>query len=253
MKSKVFVLAAAWCITFFANAQDRSVYRKGYVRFGINKLGNELDLNLSPRENIFDNRYGTGTGYVFEFGHIYYFRNRTTADQINYGLDWTIISLNYNKMEKWENYAIASGVSNAYVDGSKTAASISTKLGPTVSINPIENLVIDLRFQVVPTIRFFDFAYAEDDVNPESRYFSFTNESSLDEDYDGDAVKNRLAFGVATGFGITVRRKAIGLSLDYITGKVNSSYDAYDVRSGNTFGKQKILANVIQFKLNLSL
>lgn len=79
------------------------------------------------------------------------------------------------------------------------------------------------------------------------------SQSSVDEDFDGESIKNRLAFGVATGLGITVRRKAIGLSFDYISGKVDTNYDAYDTKTGNTFGKEKIQANTMQFKLSFTL
>lgn len=87
------------------------------------------------------------------------------------------------------------------------------------------------------------------------RYFYFQNyaQSAIEEDYDPDNIKNRIAFGLATGFGITVRRKAIGLSLDYLSGKVNSNYDAYDPRAGSTFGKEKIKANNMQFKIGFTL
>lgn len=254
MKFKILVSAIIVCISLNAQAQERSAFRSGYVRLGINKLGDDLDNGLSPKENIFDNRYGAGTGYVFEFGRIYYFKNRQDKSLFNVGLDWTILSLNYNKMDKWKDYAIGAGAKDA-IDGQAIAAAISSKLGPTISINPIEKLVIDVRFQVAPTLRFFDFGYDETTADSEGRYFYFINDnqSSVDEEFDGESIKNRLAFGVATGFGITVRRKAIGLSLDYVSGKVNSNYDAYDAKAGNTFGKEKIQANTMQFKLSFTL
>lgn len=255
MKITFFFIVLAIGSTLNLCAQDRSPFRTGYLKLGTNKLGNKLDYSLTPKENIFDGRYGAGAGYVLEFGHIYYFKNRKNGSLMNYGLDWTILSLNYNKMDKWESYAIASGDSEAYVDGSMTAAAISTKLGPNISFNPIEKLVIDVRLQFAPTIRFFDFEYSESEMSPDGRYFYFINEegSSTDEDYDSESIKNRLAYGVATSFGITLRRKAIGLSFDYISGKVKSNFEAYDAQTGNTFGKEKIKANNLQFKLSFTL
>jgi hypothetical protein len=255
IKFKFIVSVIAVFCSLNIQAQERSTFRSGYARLGINKLGSKLDNNLSPKENIFQNRYGAGTGYVFEFGHIYYFKNRQIDRQINYGLDWTILSFNYNKMDKWDDYTPSSATSDSYTDGLEIAAAISTKLGPTISFNPVERLVIDLRFQIAPTLRFFDFSYYEFEGESNVRYFNFINdsESSTDESFDGENIKNRLAFGVATGIGITVRRKAVGVSMDYMIGKVNSNYDAFDSISGNTFGKEKIQANTVQFKLSFTL
>jgi hypothetical protein len=255
MKVKFLLFALAICTGLTLHAQERSVFRSGYLRLGINKLGNDLDYGLTPKENVFDGRYGASSGYVFEFGHIYYFKRGENVGPINYGLDWTILSLNYNKMDKWDDYAFASGAPYAGTDGSEIAGAISSKLGPTVSLNLLEKLVVDVRFQIVPTFRFFDFEYSEDQVNGEGNYFNFTNyaQSEVDEDFDGESLKNRLAFGVNTGFGITVRRKALGLSLDYISGKVNSNYEAFDARTGSTFGKEKIKANNLQFKISFTL
>lgn len=255
IKLKFIVFAIVILCSLNIQAQERSTFRSGYARLGINKLGSELDNNLSPKENIFQNRYGSGTGYVFEFGHIYYFKNRQIDSRINYGLDWTILSLNYNKMDKWEDYSLSSGASDAYTDGLKIAAAISSKLGPTISFNLVEKLVIDFRLQIAPTLRFFDFSYHELDGESEVRYFNFINDndSSTDENFDGESIKNRLAFGVATGIGITIRRKALGVSMDYIKGKVNSNYGAFDSKSGNTFGKENIQANTVQFKLSFTL
>lgn len=251
MKIKLLLLSGILFLGLHTYAQDRSVFRKGYMRVGINKLGDDLSAGLTPKENVFDGRYGAKTGYVFEFGRIYYFRGKQQTGMINYGLDWTILSLNYNKMDNWGDYAAESGMPDADVDGTKIAAAISSKIGPVISLNPVEKLVIDVRFQIAPTWRFFDLSYSEEDESGEGRYFSFINNSQ--EDFDGESVKNRIGFGVATNVGITVRRKALGLSLDYVSGKVKSTYEAFDNVSGDTFGKAKIPADNLQLKLSFTL
>jgi hypothetical protein len=50
-----------------------------------------------------------------------------------------------------------------------------------------------------------------------------------------------------------MERLAIGLSLDYQTGKVNSTYEAFDSKTGRSFGKSKIPANSLQVKLSFTL
>jgi hypothetical protein len=88
------------------NAQkERSVFRKGYQRIGISTLGNSLDKNLSPKENVFNGNCGAGSGFEFESGHIYYFKPKTYKGKINYGLDWTILSATYNKLDEWNGYS----------------------------------------------------------------------------------------------------------------------------------------------------
>ncbi|SER85358.1 hypothetical protein [Pedobacter rhizosphaerae] len=139
MKLKLLLTIAGLMATFGAFSQERSVFRSGYLRLGINQLGKALDNNLSPKGNIFNNRYGAGTGYVLEFGHIYYFKSKKKETQLNYGLDWTILSLNYNKMDEWGAYAKSSQAGKAEIEGESIAAAISSKLGPTLSIIPFKN------------------------------------------------------------------------------------------------------------------
>jgi hypothetical protein len=257
MKIKCLVFAIALCAGLNVYAQQRSVFRPGYVRLGLTRLGDELNYRLSPKENIFDGRYGTSTGYVFEFGHIFYFNKRASKNPVNLGLDWTILSFTYNKMDKWNDYARAAAAPNAFIEGEQIAGAASSKLGPNLSINLGEKVVLDLRFQVAPTLRYFDFTYTEDPFTNTNtgRYFSFENSEQLkvDRNFDPQSLKNRLAFGLNYGYGVTLRRAGLGLSLDYTTGEVNSNYEAYDELTGGTFGKEKIKANSIQLKLSLTL
>jgi len=63
MKFKFLISAIAVCVSLNVQAQARPAFRSGYVRLGINNLGDELDSNLAAKENVFDNKYGAGTGY----------------------------------------------------------------------------------------------------------------------------------------------------------------------------------------------
>src|SRR4051812_35864065 len=210
MKIKCLVLAMAICMSLNLNAQKRSVFRPGYVRLGLTRLGDQLDNRLSPKENIFDGRYGTSDGYVFEFGNIYYFNKRESKNPVNLGLDWTILSFTYNKMDKWDDYARAALSPNAFIEGDKLAGSVSSKLGPDLSFNLGEKVVLDLRFQVAPTLRYFDFSYTEDPFSDSntSRYFSFKNyeQIKIDRNFDPESLRHRLAFGWNYSYGVTLRR-----------------------------------------------
>jgi hypothetical protein len=254
MKIKLLLAVILLSVTFQLNAQERSAFRAGYLRLGINQLGEPLDQSMSPIRNIFDSRYGASEGFAFEFGRIFYVGGKDHQGFLNLGLDWTMLSLNYNKMDKWEEYGENSGAETVSIGGKKIALSASTKLGPVLSINLLEKIVIDARFQLAPTLRFFDFSYRENEGMTSERYFNFTNYSREIEEngFDAESVKNRLAFGLAKSFGVTLRRKAIGVSADYITGDVKSYYEAINSNFGEANGKDKIPFQSVQITLNLT-
>ena len=243
-------------ISINLQAQDlRSPFRDGYLRIGLNTLGKGLDYNLPPKQNVFNGRYGAKTGYVIEFGRLFYFKSRYTKEPINYGIDWTLLSLNYNKTDEWVDYALQSGGASKNATDTRIAAAISSKLGPVISFNPIEKVVFDARIQVVPIIRFFDLLYHQNEDEPNERYFTFANYSREEDDpnFDAEDVKNRMAFGMETSFGLTLRRKSIGLAIDYVQGKVKTNYNAYEANEGATSGRVKISTPNMQVKLSVTL
>ncbi len=232
----------------------RTAFRKGYQRLGISTLGNQLDNNLSPKENVFKGNYGATTGFVFESGHIYYFKSTKTNSKINYGLDWTILSATYNKLDKWQNYGAASGA-DVTADNTALSIAVASKLGPVISFNPVEKLVIDVRLQAAPVARFSNLDYYENEGKPDYRSFSFYNygQEDIDKDFDAGNVKNLISFGVGSNVGISIRRKAIGLAFDYTSVKANTNYDAYEGENSHTFGKEKIPTHSMQMKLSFTL
>jgi len=233
-----------------ANAQsERSVFRKGYLRLGINSLGGNLDNSLSPKDNVFAGKYGAGSGFALEAGRIFYFRRN--SPMINYGLDWTTISFTYNSLNKWKAYGAQSGAADISIDDPSLAGSISSKLGPVLSINPVEKLVIDVRVQAAYTVGLLKLDYSENYGQPDQRSFGFASTVSDGSGEQAD-VKAVAAGGLGFNAGISIRRKAIGLAIDYMTNKLNAGYDAAD-GSGHTSGKQKIPFKNFQVKLSFTL
>lgn len=232
------------------NPYERSPFRKGYLRLGVSSLGGSLDNSLSPGENILKGNYGASQGFVFETGHAYYFKPKSYRGLINFGLDWTTLSLTYNKLDKWNSYSHKGG--EVETDGA-ISASVASKLGPVISFNPVEKLVIDVRAQVSVVGRVTPFEYYEDYGDGESS-FSFYNYSQeeLDESYDAESIKNLVAFGVGSNFGITVRRKAIGLSVDYSSVNAKTNYDSYESNGDHTYGQVEIPTKSVQFKLSFT-
>jgi hypothetical protein len=230
-----------------AKTETRSVFRNGYSRIGLNTLGNKLDPTLSPKANVFNGNLGANAGYCVESGRIFYF-NKKSPSNIKFGIDWTYTSITYNKMN-WSNYDSKSA-SNAQIDGSSTAFSMSSRLGPAVSFNPVEKLVIDARFQVAPTVYIFDQNYYQDPSQPDQQFFEFgsSQQDEVANTSNAEMAKKRFSYGMKTAFGISVRRKAIGLAFDYILGKVKINYN-----SNEGAGQDKIKANNLQVKLSLQL
>ncbi len=217
-------------------------FRKGYLRLGINILGNSFDESLSPTENVLAGNLGASKGYAFEFGKSYYFNN-DDALPFRYGLDWTVLSFSYNKFN-WEDH-ISEDVE---YEGGKFAIGLSSKLGPVISINPVEKVIIDARLQIVPQLYFYDFSYYNN--SDENDYFSFIDEDpeGMDEDYDPEKVMDRLFFGLKPNFGVTIRRNALGLALDYSPGKIKTQYSSYEGH-----GTEKLKVSAFQIKLSLTL
>jgi hypothetical protein len=230
------------------NTSTRSVFRNGYQRLGFNYLGNKLDAAMSPKANVFNGNFGASTGYCLEFGRNFYF-NKSSASKVRFGLDWTYISLTYNKMN-WNDYAKNTANNTVYLDGTSIAASVSGRLGPVVSFNPVEKLVIDVRYQLAPSLYFFDQSFYKNEGQANEQYFEFMDNrrSNVDNTYDAESIKNRLSFGVKSAFGITLRRQGIGFSFDYMPGNVKINYD-----SNEGHGQDKIKATNTQLKLSFQL
>ncbi|WP_432708005.1 hypothetical protein [Pedobacter sp.] len=253
MKIKICLAAILISASVLLHAQDRPTYRPSYLRLGVNAVGNQLDKILSPRENILDGRFGAVNGFVLDAGRIYYFGGKFSEGFLNLGLDWTVLSFTYNQLNEWEQYGRDSRAQNVIVDGTKVMASASTKLGPVLSINLIEKIVIDARFQLAPTFRYIDLSYYEDEGGPNERFITFIKNGKryFNESFDFDGIKDRTTFSVAKSLGVTLRRNTLGISADYIWGDVKTYFESIAGDVGIA-GKQSVPVRTLQVKLNLS-
>lgn len=203
-----------------ANAPKKeNVFRKGYIRVGISQFPeNEMNFSQSPIQNLENGQFGASTGYVFELGRNYYF-NKKGSGIIKYGLDWTIISANYAELD-WTAYA----ADRQQIPISKEAFhyfSISSKLGPVISIKAVEALVIDLRAQVGIGMHAMLVDYYEGDTD----YITMVGgDNPLDSASEPS---------IYPSFGVTLRRKAIGLAVDYFKQTVSMKYETESIEYGN--------------------
>lgn len=243
MKQLLPLLLFATLFTANTDAQEsfQSPFRKGsYTRLGLNMMGNALNQNLSVKANMLAGNFGGKMGAVLEKGKIFYFKSNESPSIVNYGLDWTIISVTYNPSKKaWNNYISKSGGANATVS-MPMVISLFSKLGPVVSINPVEKLVIDLRGQVAAGVFLFGPMYDETGYS----FVALNGEAKSMLDYATLSIKPNI--------GITIRRAGIGLAFDYSPGKVKAKYTEV-INDTDHYGTADIQSNSFQAKLSFTL
>lgn len=226
----------------------KSPFKTTYTRLGVNMAGGNLDPSLSPWNNVMNGNHGAGIGFVLESGRIFYFLKKSRERLINVGLDWTFISLSYNPVKKnWKNYAAAVGKPDAEIAGllpfggggtTPFIGSVASRLGPVVSINPVEKLVIELRGQVSAGAYSYLMGYNED----VRRFVTFDDREDVKVKY--------FLFAIKPSVGITIRRGRLGLAFDYSPGKTNMDYTATDANGADANGTMKVPFNSMQFKLS---
>lgn len=215
----------------------KSPFKRGYIRLGIDKLGSDLNPAADPAQNIRDGNFGAGNGYTLEFGHIFYFIGRKKKRIFNAGLDWTIISLAYNPLDKWEDYA---SERNENVDmGTPLHVSATSKLGPVVAINPADKLVIEARFQLTYALHYNSYEYYVQKENNQSYLLGLEGESYFDNK------------GAGTSVGATIRYGFFGFAVDWSNAKIPTAYYLQDGQPEVT-GSEKMPYKHFQLKLSLT-
>lgn len=210
-------------------------FRGSYIRLGFNQITNsDLSPSASPYENVSNGKIGASKGYTFEWGRNFYF-NKRSYSSIKYGLDWTIINLSYAQFD-WTTYAESN---TGQTDDSNIfhGASVTSKIGPVLSYNPVEELIVDFRAQLGLSYHIMLIDYYDESTDDYFTLFS-------GDDFDG-AMSDMSLY---PSFGITVRRKAFGLALDYFKQKVNMPYDS----ENNGTGMIKVPFSTLQYKLMFS-
>lgn len=217
----------------------KSPFKRGYIRLGIDKLGGKLNTTAAPAENVRNGNFGAGNGYTLEFGHIFYFLGRKKQRIFNAGLDWTVINLTYNPLDKWEDYALKR---NEKVDmGTPLHVSATSKLGPVVAINPADKLVIEARFQLTYGLHYNSFEYYLDKGNNQYDLFGL----------DGDSYFENK--GMGTSIGATIRYGFFGFAVDFSNAKIPTTYYLRQNGQQETTGSEKMPYKHLQVKINLTL
>ncbi|WP_186755894.1 hypothetical protein [Echinicola salinicaeni] len=210
-------------------------FRGSYIRIGLNNItDSELIPSMTPYDNVRDGKIGASKGYTFEWGRNYYFNNRSSSS-IKFGLDWTIINLSYTELD-WADYA-KSNTGQTEDTNIFHGASLSSKLGPVISYNPVEEFIVDLRAQV--------------GISYHAMLIDYYDESTEDyfTSFSGDGLSGVMSdMCLYPSFGLSIRRKAIGLAVDYFNQKVNMPYES----ENDGEGMVETPLSTLQFKLMFS-
>ncbi|UCS94911.1 hypothetical protein KZP23_07830 [Echinicola marina] len=211
-------------------------FRGSYIRLGLNNVSDsELNSSMSPYDNVRDGKIGASKGYTFEWGRNFYF-NKRSYSSLKYGLDWTIINLSYTELD-WAEY-IESSTGQSGDPDIFHGASLSTKLGPVISYNPVEELIVDFRAQLGLSYHAMLVDYYDESTED---YFTM---------FAGDGLEGAMSdMSLYPSFGLTIRRKAIGLSVDYFKQNVNMPYES----ENDGEGMVEVPLSSVQFKLTFSL
>lgn len=236
----IFALASHAQTDNAAAKPFKTPFKRGYIRLGLNMLGNDLDPSVSPLENIKKGNLGADNGYTLEFGHIFYFLSRKERRVFNAGLDWTILNLAYSPLNKWEKYA-GKRSENIDPDGTNLSAAATSRLGPVLAINPADKLVIEARFQVSYGLYLPVLSY--DITGGSNAGYSF----GMDNDNIFDSK------GLGTSFGATIRYGFFGFSADLSNAKIPVTYYIDEPDKNEVNGMEKIPFKNFQVKVSFTL
>lgn len=238
-KNILLLLLPFFTLTTQAQDAEANAFRKGgYARIGISAIGNKVNNSQSIRSNMEAGNFGTNIGFALEAGRIYYFAPRKVRTLVNYGLDWTIFSASYDPSGKqWKDYKKANNLEDLEF-AVPAVISLKTKLGPAVSFNPAELLVIDLRAQLSAGLYLLGPEFSSDNY-------------VLDPYNESNKGLGKIASAIKPNFGITVRRGVIGLAFDYSPGKIKGRFTESIGETMNYYNPE-ISANNFQATLSFT-
>lgn len=258
MKSFILLLAAFLTAAAASAQNNSSPFRKGYTRLGIQLPGNAVDNTLSLKANMIKGNWGNDLGFVFEKGLIFYFIGKEKARLFNVGLDWTVVSFGFTSTAKsWKTYAANTTGYVAGDIGAKMLLSAASKLGPVFSINPVKDLVIDVRAQaslgaygIGPVYEAYDKTEAGYDIVADGIKNAFYPYPHNEDATGIKQVTQAFHTLIKPNIGATVRWRGIGLSADYSPGNLKMKYKAVDNGVEST-GESTVAMNTFQVKLSL--
>ena len=182
-----------------------SDFGKFYVRVGANFMNGDLIPLLNGDD--MDGMYSASTGVNLEIGRYFFLHAEPIADLFKVGLDASFLSLGYNPI-KW-NDPDDPGYSETM-----DLSTVSVKLGPVISFNPVSDLYADAFVKLAPTVL-----------------------TSISDMVD----MGETPFALKSDVGVNLRYKKVTVTAGYESGSFE-----YDVETG-----ERMPMGMFQLKLGL--
>jgi hypothetical protein len=197
---KLSFLIIAFVLPFISTAQDSGdLQKKFYIRIGYSNPSNSY---FGVEDNSFWDEVKK-LGGSFEVGQIFMLNSMPLSDGLRLGINADYAEFTYHQLD-FEN------------DNSKIGVlQISSKVGPSISYSPVENLVLDA-FIKLKISWVTGAAFVDDNLD-------------IDEGYRG-------LFGVGYTTGLNVRYRFLMLGLEF--NRVNMKLENVDV-DGEYLGNAK--------------
>ena len=144
-----------------ADARDRRIWKDRAKYFNVAYVSQSLSLKDAP------GTWRADYGVALTRGRTYYLHKKPLLGMIKFGIDWTQIDINFAKYEdKWGffsgyGYGDYDGGGNYYdpYDDYDTGgpedmyqAELAMAVGPSVTVNPVDELKAALYFRVAPSL-----------------------------------------------------------------------------------------------------
>ncbi|HJA98385.1 MAG TPA: hypothetical protein H9779_02135 [Candidatus Alistipes avicola] len=136
--------------------------RSKYFNIGyVNQKLIYKDFDMPDMKNDF--------GVSLSWGKTYYLHKKPLLGMLKFGLDWSWVDLNYAQYSLIDMEEVKPGESSEAYEITAHQAEYGMQFGPSVTINPVQDLKVSLYFRVTPS---FSLIYM-DDVN--YNYATFFN------------------------------------------------------------------------------
>lgn len=204
--------------------------RKKYLKFGMmfpSVKYVEGDGNLS---------WETDFAFMFQQGKTAYLHAKPIGGMVKIGIDWGLLGFNYEKLKFKNNVAKPNTpANNTSLDLGMHKIEYAPHIGPSVSINPWNHLIVCAYFHVTPTASFI----------LENDNFSY-------------------GFGCVMAAGVSVAHKGISLGVEgawstikYTQAEIDDDEDSYqyddDINIGSIFSTEKFKLKTTCPRIYLSI
>ncbi len=175
----------------------------GYITFVRSSATGSFGQEASSTTDLLAGIGDMDKGFGVNLGTQYYINSIDVLDGLKFGVDWTYLSWTY----------LMAYNSESIVD--EASHFVGMKIGPTVSYNPIDKLIVDLKFTFQPT------------------YIGISNSLQVPDGFGGFDTEYFLgaAFKTRTALGLYVRYKPFILGFESSWGTPTFSYENYSTET----------------------